>query len=92
MLDMSTEFETLELVARHYGKVAEAYHDLKALLVGRSAKIMSDYNGQPYGSSKPSMKGQIKSITDVHLDAHSGVSVLLVGCQLYIPLDQIKLV
>lgn len=47
------------------------------ILVGRSIKILSDYNGQTYGKSKPSLKGKIKVI------AH----VSITDCRLYVAIE-----
>jgi hypothetical protein len=35
-------------------------------LYGKRFRILVDYNGQPYGSSKPNLKGKIFKVTDVH--------------------------
>ncbi len=56
--------------------------------VGKSVKILSDWNGQVHGSSKPSLKGKVFKIMNTHIDfddvtfflegyecGHSGVGI-----------------
>jgi hypothetical protein len=90
MLDMSDD--TLTRVQSHFEAAVTAHRNARELLAGRNAKIISDYNGQPYGSSRKSMKGQVLAIEDVYFDMHWGISVRLHECTLFIRLEEIELV
>ncbi len=37
-------------------------------VIDKEVKIISNYNGQPYGSSKPSLKGKVFKIKDIIID------------------------
>jgi len=87
-----TDREIKSRVLAQFNKALGAHRNIRELLVGRSAKIISDYNGQPYGRSAPSMRGRIKSIVAVHFDLNQGVSVQLTGSRLYISIDEIEIV
>lgn len=45
---------------------------MNAAVRGRKIRILSDYNGQPYGNSKPSQKGAICSVMHTVFDYHHG--------------------
>lgn len=68
------------------------------LLMGKKARIISNYNGQPYGRSKKSMNGQVRTIEGVIYsrrvmnDKRSAISVLLEGTRLYICLDEVEII
>lgn len=38
------------------------------LVTGRKVKIVGDWNGQPYGSSRPSRKGQVFTAAGISLN------------------------
>jgi hypothetical protein len=38
------------------------------LVVGEKVRILSDFNGQAFGNSKPSLKGQIFIVAEVMVD------------------------
>ena|SRR5271157_1663306 len=51
-----------------------------ALVIGRPVRILSDYNGQPYGRSRKSMKGREMTVERVgSIDPHWGISLFLRG-------------
>jgi hypothetical protein len=63
-----------------------------AELIGKRARIITDWNGQPYGRSKRSQAGKEAIITAVEMDpAHDEPSVLLKGHGLYIALSEVEL-
>ena len=51
--------------------------ELNALVIGRPVRIKSDYNGQPYGRSRRSMRGQVKTVERAQIDPHWGMSLFL---------------
>jgi hypothetical protein len=61
-----------------------------ALVVGRPVRILSDYNGQPYGRSKRSLKGETRTAERVVIDPHWGVSLFLRGERLAIPANEVE--
>jgi hypothetical protein len=65
-------------------KLVKAQNDLRmratSLVIGRPVRILSDYNGQPYGRSRPSMKGREMTVERVgSIDPHWGISLFLRG-------------
>src|ERR1700675_4293680 len=65
-------------------KLVKAQDDLRmratSLVIGRPVRILSDYNGQPYGRSKKSMKGREMTVERVgSIDPHWGISLFLRG-------------
>lgn len=58
------------------------------MLRGKTATITSDYNGQPHGSSRPSMKGKEMRIGSVHID-NDEVHVRPSGQRCYLPLSDV---
>ena len=79
---------------------ADSFNDLlyiaKALesnLIGRYVRVISDHNGQPFGRSKPSWKGQVLKITRVHVDLYNGIQLGLEGHEYgecFIPADEVE--
>jgi hypothetical protein len=73
--------------------VCEANAMANKALCGFKVRILSNYNGQPYGRSRKSLKGSIQIIDSVRLSgqdlAHSYAS--LRGHSLCIGLDEIEL-
>jgi hypothetical protein len=45
------------------------------MLIGRQARIISNFNGQPYGTSKPSLKGKVITVKAISIDSY--------GCQVW---------
>jgi hypothetical protein len=69
-----------------------AYGRIKANLTGRTVRIVSDYNGQPYGRSRPSQRGRVAKIVSVVVDAGEAQPQVLLddwGC--YMDLDEVEL-
>ena len=65
-------------------KLVKAQDDLRmratSLVIGRPVRIISDYNGQPYGRSRKSMKGREMTVERVgSIDPHWGISLFLRG-------------
>jgi len=46
-------------------KIKKANDQIRDLLIGKKAKIVSDFNGQPFGHSKNSLKGMTFTVKDV---------------------------
>jgi len=65
---------------------------LAAELIGHEACILTDWNGQPYGRSKPSKKGARAKILALDMDPHNDEpSVLLEGYSLYIGISEVRI-
>lgn len=47
-------------------------HEVDKALIGRFVRVTSDHNGQPYGRSRKSWKGQVCRIASVSIDARAG--------------------
>ena len=61
-----------------------------SLVIGRPVRILSDYNGQPYGRSKRSLRGETRTAERVHIDPHHGISLFLREERLSIPADEVE--
>jgi hypothetical protein len=75
------------------GNIRALRKEIEVALKGRLVRVISDHNGQPYGRSKPSWRGQERRITDVHVDAYY-VELSLDGheYECFIPADEVELV
>lgn len=71
-------------------KIAKINQDAKELIQGREMKILSDYNGQPYGSSKPSLKGKIFRVESVSIEG-DGCQLLPKGMYVYLPIEEVEI-
>jgi membrane protein implicated in regulation of membrane protease activity len=60
-------------------------------LKGRTIKIVSDYNGQPYGSSKKSIKGSIWRIKSVWFNGDTW-GVFIDGYSVGLCYDEIEII
>jgi len=61
-----------------------------ALVIGRPVRILSDYNGQPYGRSKRSLRGETRTAERLVIDPHHGISLFLRDERLSIPVDEVE--
>ena len=61
------------------------------LLAGVRVRILSKYNGQPFGISKKPLTGETRKIEDVNITAE-GVYLRLEGERLYIGLEEVDFV
>ena len=77
-----TPKEAVSEVQRIERELAQAY-------VGRTATIVSNYNGQDYGSSRPSKRGKTVEICRVHIDA-SGVYFFVRGERLSLREEELR--
>lgn len=44
------------------------YKSIEDALIGRMVRVTSDHNGQPYGHSRKSWRGEVCRIKHVHID------------------------
>jgi len=70
-------------------KISRTQEYLSMMMVGRKVKILSDFNGQPYGTSKKSLKGKILTVKMVTAN-YADVQVLLEGEKLFIPVEEVE--
>ncbi|WP_060494931.1 hypothetical protein [Pseudomonas sp. GTC 16482] len=61
-------------------------------LVGRKIKVLSDYNGQCYGSSKPSQKGKTLTIASASVNDSGYLSIRPVEFNVYMRAEEFELV
>ncbi|OAS04640.1 hypothetical protein AYO08_14900 [Pseudomonas putida] len=61
-------------------------------LVGRKIKVLSDYNGQCYGSSKPSQKGKTLTIASASVNDSGYLTVRPVEFNVYMRAGEFELV
>ena len=59
------------------------------LVVGRPVRILSDYNGQPYGRSRRSLRGETRTAERVHVDSR-GIWLFLREERVSISVDEVE--
>jgi len=59
------------------------------LVVGRPVRILSDYNGQPYGRSRRSLRGETRTAEHVHVDSR-GIYLFLREERVSIPVEEVE--
>jgi hypothetical protein len=85
--------DILQRVMNSHRSIQTTYGGVRAELIGKRARIISDWNGQPYGRSKPSQEGKEAKIVQVEMDpSDDEPSVLLEGYNLYIALGEIEII
>ena len=57
---------------------------------GRKVRIISDYNGQPFGSSKKALKGKVMTIKYIWFSVHC--SIFVEGYQIPLSPSDVELV
>lgn len=82
--DIKTKLRELHSEARELERKATTQ------VAGLKAMITSNYNGQPYGRSKPSMKGKIVTVTDCYLDHYDEPYVFVKGLRVALSINEIR--
>lgn len=85
---MKTEADRLRRICYLHTQSLRLEEEANALLVGQKVRVLTDYNGQPYGSSKPSLKGHIFTVTSVLFGYN--VQISLEGQRLFLNLDEVE--
>lgn len=70
-------------------EVQRIHAELSKRYVGKKATIVSDYNGQDYGSSRPSQRGKTVEVHSVFLDSH-GVFFFVYGERQSLRADELE--
>lgn len=68
--------------------------NLERSLVGRSVRVTSNHNGQPFGRSRKPWTGEVCKIKQIYVDIHNGVSLVLEGheWECLIPANEVEFV
>lgn len=85
-IDADTKRELLRLLTA----AKEIQLKLDALVAGRTVKVLSNYNGQPYGRSRRALTGQTLTIERCHIDTYSGLSFAVEEYRPFIREDEIE--
>lgn len=81
MSDHTVEHLRIELAAL-LGQAVEIEVAVNNLLKGRRVEVISDFNDQPHGRSRPSLKGKQYTIRSADMDTGwSSINLWLDGCQ-----------
>jgi len=72
-------------------QIQAAQDNLNALLSGLSVTILSNFNGQPFGRSRPSLKGKTYTVSHAFYDDFHGVCVFVRGERWSIPLREVSI-
>lgn len=62
---MSKEADAIREATREINAIVER---LRYNLMGTKPLIVGNYNGQPFGSSRPNLKGKVVQVVDVQFD------------------------
>ena len=67
--------------------------EISQLLVGKQVIIQSDYNGQPYGSSRKSRKGDMVTIREAYIEGSCrSVTIFINDERIGLGLDEVVIV
>lgn len=81
---------TMKQLRTAMDRMADIQSQINVLLEGRQVRIVSGYNGQPLGSSKRAMTGQIHTVrTAWYNDQQGDISMFLEGQRLAITLAEV---
>lgn len=69
----------LNVVRHNLDAAVTSERNITALLVGRTVEVISNFNDQQFGRSKPSLKGKRFTVHHAFVD-DGGVTVWLEGC------------
>lgn len=75
-----------------FSLVTKTIDDLNTKYAGREIMITSDYNGQPSGRSKKSLKGTKTKIRYFYFDGHGDLYVFIEGRELSLSIDEFEFV
>lgn len=91
--DYVTESEDQAEVNKRIEAIRVLKGEIDFMLKDQNAKIVSNYNGQPHGRSKPKMTGEVRRITSVYLSEYMGpkISIFLEGTRLGLGFNEIEL-
>jgi hypothetical protein len=84
MKDIKVELARLRQGVKTLSQMADL------LVMDKQVRILSDYNGQPYGRSRCSLRGQIMTVERAHIDPHWGVFLFLRGERVLIREDEVE--
>jgi len=88
---MSDNKNKLSRVLELLTEMIESEKGIKALLIGRRVRIISNYNGQPYGHSKKPLTGLEFVIEGVQVDTLSGINLRApTGHRLYLGIEEVE--
>lgn len=77
-------------IAVHRAEIIRTQTELEKLVIGRTATIVSDYNGQPFGTSKRSLKGQSFEVREVYITGNGQVTIFLCGLDLGLDVTELE--
>lgn len=80
------------LIEKTASSIGDIVNDLGSYLVGRRVKIVSNFNGQPFGSSRPKLTGREFEIAYISIGGakHAEVYIFLKGERLSVRPNEIE--
>lgn len=72
--------------------IRETQKGIHEAAVGRRVRILSNYNGQPIGRSRPSLKGKVFHVTHAFWSDNNGVCLFIEDYGVSIPLNEVEFV
>lgn len=81
-----------DLILQAHKEMKALHEDVEKRLIGRTARIVSKYNGQLHGRSKPTQTGQQARIECIHIDpTDNEPQIKLEGRSLYLWLREVEI-
>ncbi len=90
-----TRNEQLQKVLSSFSESYKELEILKKELIGKKVKIISNYNGQQFGSSKPKLTGkifEIKSVFYNNSNVESPIGIFIEGHLLGLSLSEVEFI
>ena len=87
--------EHVNNVINAYAQAERELEKLREELIGKEVRIISNYNGQPYGKTRKPLTGKVFKVKRVyHSTSTSGtcISIQIEGHLLHLNLDEVELV
>ena len=76
-MSTETQLTVADTTALSLTTMREIRKSLELALIGRFVRVVSDHNGQPYGRSRKSWRGEVCRVKSVLVDLDYGVSLCL---------------
>lgn len=81
----------VSMITKEKKKLDEIRDRMNSMVEGKDALIIADFHDQPYGKSKPNLKGEVRKITRLFFGFSFEIFVFLDGCRCAIPLKKISI-
>lgn len=81
----------VSMITKEKNKLDAIRDRMNSMVAGKEALIVADFHDQPYGKSKPNLKGEVRKITRLFFGFSFEIYVFLEGCRCSIPLKKVSI-